>query len=125
MSIPVDLDALRDELAARQRPAYVVTAGDTGSPHLVAVFLSWSDGAFTTDCGGTTARNVAERSEVSVVVPPDDPDDYSLIFDATAEVVDGDRPVLRLTPRKAVLHRPGAGPGRADGCGHDCAPLGG
>lgn len=124
MSIPVDLDALRDELATHERPAYLVTAGDAGGPHLVATYLTWSDGAFTTGCGRHTARNLAERSEVSVVVPPNEPDGYSLIFDATGEVVDGDPPMVRLRPVKAVLHRPGAGPGEAGGCGHDCAPVG-
>ena len=124
MSIPVDLDALRDELAGHERPAYVVTAGDSGGPHLVSVFLTWADGAFTTGCGNKTARNVGERPEVSVVVPPDDPGGYSLIFDATGEVVDGDPRMLRLTPQKAVLHRPAGGPDDVGGCGHDCAPLG-
>lgn len=123
MSIPVDLDALRDELAGRERPAYLITAGDAGGPHLVATYLRWSDGAFTTGCGATTARNVEQRTEVSVVVPPDEPDGYSLIFDATAKVVEGQERTLRLTPVKAVLHRPAAGPDGGGGCGHDCAPL--
>lgn len=123
MSIPVDLDALRDELATHERPAYLVTAGDAGAPHLVATYLTWVDGAFTTGCGTTTARNLAQRSDVSVVVPPNDVGGYSLIFDAAGEVVEGDPRTVRLTPRKAVLHRPAAGPDDAGGCGHDCAPL--
>ena len=123
MSIPVDLDALREELAGYERPAYLVTAGDEGAPHMVAQFLTWADGAFETACGGTTARNVGVRPEVSVVVPPNEPDGYTLIFDATGEVIDGSPRRVRLTPTKAVLHRPGTGP--ADGsCGHDCAPIG-
>lgn len=124
MSIPVDLDALRDELAAHERPAYVVTAGESGGPHLVATYLMWSDGAFTAGCGGTTARNLAVRPDVSVVVPPNEPDGYSLIFDATGVVVEGDERTVRLTPTRAVLHRPGTS-GDAGSCGHDCAPLGG
>lgn len=125
MSIPVDLEALRDEVAAHERPAYVVTAGDAGSPHLVSTYLRWSDGAFVAGCGGTTARNIASRPEVSVVVPPNDPGGYSLIFDATGAVVEGEERTVRLTPVRAVLHRPAAGDGDAGGCGHDCAPLGG
>lgn len=125
MSIPVDVDALRDELAGHDRPAYVVTAGNTGSPHIVATFLAWDDGAFTSGCGGTTARNLAQRPQVSVVVPSNEPGGYSLIFDAIGEVVPGERPTVRLTPQKAVLHRPAAGPDDGGGCGHDCAPLGG
>lgn len=125
MSIPVDLDALRDELAGRERPAYLITTGDRGGPHLVATYLTWSDGAFTAPCGGTTARNLGERSEVSVVVPPDAVDGYSLIFDATGEVVEGEQRTVRLVPVHAVLHRPAAGPVDGGGGGHDCAPVGG
>lgn len=123
MSVPVDLDALREELAAHERPAYLITAGADGPPHLVAQFLTWRDGAFEAECGGTTAGNVAERAAVSVVVPPNEPDGYSLIFDAAGEVLEGPPRIVRLTPTKAVLHRPAAEP--ADGGHrHDCAPLG-
>ncbi len=124
MSIPVDLGALRDEVGAHERPAYVVTAGREGSPHLVATYLTWSDGAFVAGCGGTTARNLAHRPDVSVVVPPNEVDGYSLIFDATGEVVEGEERTVRLVPVRAVLHRPAAGDADAGGCGHDCAPLG-
>ena len=121
MSIPVDLDALRDELAKRRRPAYVITAGNDGPPHLVATFLRWADGAFEAPAGRHTTRNAGERPHASVVVPPDEPGGYSLIFDATAEVV-GE--VVRLVPSKAVLHRPAEGEGEPGSCGHDCAPVG-
>jgi hypothetical protein len=124
MSIPVDLDALRDQLARHERPAYLITAGASGGPHLVSVYLTWEDGTFTAGCGRHTAANLAERPEVSVVVPPDERDGYSLIFDATGEVVEGEERTVRLTPVKAVLHRPAAGPDGAGGCGHDCAPVG-
>lgn len=124
MSIPVELEALRDELAGRERPAYLVTAGNEGPPHMVSAYLRWSDGAFETGCGNTSARNLAVRPEASVVVPPDEVGGYSLIFDAVAEVVDGAERLVRLTPTKAVLHRPAAEPGDAGACGHDCAPLG-
>jgi hypothetical protein len=124
MSVPVDLSALRDELAGHERPAYLVTAGAEGPPHLVATFLTWVDGAFETGCGRHTARNLAERPHVSVVVPPNEPDGYSLIFDATAEVIDRPDPVVRITATKAVLHRPGAGSGEPGACVHDCAPVG-
>ena len=121
MSIPVDLDALREQLAARQRPAYVITAGTDGPPHLVATYLRWAGEAFEAPAGRHTARNVGERPHASVVVPPDEPGGYSLIFDAAA-TVDGD--VVHLVPTKAVLHRPAEGEGEPGSCGHDCAPVG-
>jgi hypothetical protein len=120
MSIPVDLDALRDQLAQRRRPAYVITAGDAGPPHLVATYLRWADGAFEAPAGRHTARNVGERPHASVVVPPDEAGGYSLIFDADA-AVDGE--VVRLAPTTAVLHRPAEGEGEPGSCGHDCAPV--
>jgi hypothetical protein len=121
MSIPVDLDALRDELSSRERPAYLITAGD-GPPHLVSVFLRWVDGAFEAACGRTTARNLAQNDAVSVVVPPNENGGYSLIFDATGEVVDE---TVRLVPSHAVLHRPAEVPDGSGPCPHDCAPVGG
>ena len=124
MSVPVDLDALREELGSYERPAYLITAGSDGPPHTVAVYLRWADGVFETGCGNTTARNVAARAEVSVVVPPNEPGGYSLIFDATGEVVDGAARTVRLTPTHAVLHRPAASPTDDGACGHDCAPIG-
>lgn len=123
MSVPVELEALRDELAGRERPAYLVTAGEEGAPHLVAAYLRWSDGAFETGCGNTSALNLAWRPAASVVVPPDEVGGYSLIFDATAEVVEGPERLVRLTPTKAVLHRPAADSGDPGAGGHDCAPL--
>jgi len=120
MSIPVDVDALREHLAQRQRPAYLITAGAHGPPHLVATFLRWADGAFEAPAGRHTARNVGERPHASVVVPPDEPGGYSLIFDAIAEL-SGD--LVRLAPAKAVLHRPAEGEGEPGSCGHDCAPV--
>src|SRR3546814_11057898 len=96
MSIPVDLDALRDELATYERPAYLVTAGDAGAPHLVATHLTWVDGAFTAGCRTTTARNLAQRSDVSVGVPPNDVGGHSPIFDAAGRV--GDRRPQQVRP---------------------------
>jgi len=120
MSIPVDLDALRDQLAERRRPAYVITAGAEGPPHLVATYLRWADGAFEAPAGRHTAANVSERAHASVAVPPDEPGGYSLVFDARAELA-GD--VVRLVPTKALLHRPATGETDPDGPRHDCTPI--
>lgn len=124
MSIPVDLDALRDELAAHERPAYLATTGDDGPPHLVSTYLTWSEGAFVAECGRTSATNLAGHPTASLVVPPNEVGGYSLIIDARAEGVDVEARTARLVPVKAVLHRPAADPGDGgDGCGHDCKPV--
>ncbi|HEX6236785.1 MAG TPA: pyridoxamine 5'-phosphate oxidase family protein [Acidimicrobiales bacterium] len=127
MSIAVDLDALREELAAHERPAYLATAGTEGAPHVVSAYLRWVDGHLEAECGRTTAANLVVRPSVSLVVPPNEVGGYSLIVDARAEVVDrgdGEPRTARLTPTKAVLHRPAEAPGEAGGCGHDCLPVG-
>lgn len=124
MSIPVDLDALRDELAAHERPAYLATTGDDGPPHLVSTYLTWSSGAFEAECGRTSAMNLASHPTASLVVPPNEVGGYSLIIDARADRVDLEARTARLVPVKAVLHRPATAPGAgADGCGHDCKPV--
>lgn len=125
MSIPVDLEALRDELAAHERPAYLATSGDEGPPHLVSTFLRWVDGAFVAECGRTSATNLTTRPTASLVVPPNEVGGYSLIIDARADDVDVEARTVRLVPVKAVLHRPAEAPGdAAGGCGHDCLPVG-
>ena len=124
MSIKVDLDALRDELAARERPAYLVTAGPEGPPHTSATYLTFRDGVIETGCGNSTARNLAARPAATITIPPNEPDDYTLIIDVTGEVVEGEIRTVRLTPTHAILHRPGGGQdGDTGKCGHDCAPV--
>jgi hypothetical protein len=66
---------------------------------------------------------------VSLLWPPNDPDGYSLIVDATVTATagtgegEGDN-VVRLQPTRAVLHRPAPeGATLAPGCGADCIPL--
>jgi len=125
MSIPVDLDALRDELSTHERPAYLATTGREGPPHLVSTYLRWVDGAFEAECGRTSATNLADRPTASLVVPPNEVGGYSLIIDARADAIAPEGRTARLVPVKAVLHRPAAVPGAgADGCGHDCKPVG-
>ncbi len=132
MSVPVPLPELVDELGRRSMPAYVLTSDGTSAPHASAAFLRWNGTALVAGCGNSMARNLGSQSAAAVVVPPDDPEGYTLIIDATATVVDaptdgssdGPEREVHLTPSKAVLHRPGPGSG-GTGCGHDCKPLDG
>jgi hypothetical protein len=123
MSIPVapaDLQAA----AARHAFAYLLTVGDHGRPHAVAVQPGWSGGDLTIAAPGrTTARNAAARPDVSLLWPPAEPGGYSLIADGRAVLADDGGIVI--TPSTAVLHRPApAGHAAEPGsCGNDCLPV--
>src|SRR5690606_10900621 len=122
MSIPVDLDNLVDALA-HYRFAYLLTVTDKGTPHAMQVnaVLQGSD-LVLSNFGRRTRGNVLARPAVSLLWPPESPADYSLIIDGEA-ALDGDS--LRLTPTRAVLHRPGSpSPAQASkGCRSDCVEL--
>jgi hypothetical protein len=77
------------------------------------------------DVGRRTAANASARPAVSLLYPVRADGDYSLIVDGIAAVQTGDEPRLRLTPTKAVLHRPAAAPqpAVAGSCSADCVPL--
>lgn len=122
MSIPVDLSKLAETLG-RYRFAYLLTAGERGAPHAVAVTAVLQGGELHVDEAGRRTRgNAAQRPDVALVWPPQSEGEYSLIVDGRA-VVEGSG--LRVTPARAVLHRASpprqaAAPGA---CGSDCVEL--
>ncbi|OSC42661.1 hypothetical protein [Mycobacterium decipiens] len=76
--------------------------------------------------GGRTRKNVAHRSDVTLLWPPFEPGGYSLIVDGRAEASDAgpDDETARcgVVPTRALLHRDAApdSPAAAKGCLHDC-----
>ena len=103
MSIEVELSALADTVA-RYRFAYLLTVGELGPPHAVAVTPRLDAGLL--DIGGIgrrTRENVLARSDVTLVWPPPSAEAFSLIVDGQA-AIHGE--ALRITPLRAVLHRP-------------------
>ena len=125
MSIPVDLDALADEMAPRAF-CYLLTVSDDARPHAVAVQPALTDGVVSVEAGRRTCANAGARPNVSLVFPPTNTDGYSLIVDGDATV---DGSTVRITPTRGVLHRPAHAPtGSSDGpvegsCGSDCVEL--
>jgi hypothetical protein len=115
VSIPVVLADLRDEITKRGDAAFVLTSG-ADAPHVVSVRVAWDGDVLTAGAGNRTAANVGERPSISLLWPSTSFDDYSLIVDGTASVVDGR---LLITPGRAVLHR------SADAAGDDpsCVTL--
>jgi hypothetical protein len=124
MSIPVPLDRLRAALDERPGGAYLLTVSSDGRPHAVHVPVRWDGDVLTADVGKRSAANAAQRPSVSLLYPVRTPDDYSLIVDGTATSgpADGGAQV-RITPTKAVLHRPAAAPDPTSTCDADCVPL--
>jgi len=111
------------------RFAYLVTVDDGYHVHTVTVEPELHDGVL--DVGlirGRTRNNVETRSDVTLLWPPREPGDYSLIVDGRAQVAEaadsGDDTVqLVVVPTRALLHRnadPATAPGSAKGCLHDC-----
>ncbi|MGE0798867.1 MAG: pyridoxamine 5'-phosphate oxidase family protein [Lautropia sp.] len=124
MSIPVELPGLA-EVMARYRFAYLLTTNADGAPHAVAMSPVLDGGALVVNgIGRRTRENLLARPAVGLVWPPLSEADYSLIVDGRA-AMDGDS--LRVTPTRAVLHRPVPRPGPVapGGCGSDCVELGG
>lgn len=122
MSIDLSLRRLADSLT-RYHFAYLLTVGDDERAHVVAVQPTLAnDTLIIEDPGRKTHANLAARPLVTLVWPPTDPSDYSLIVDGAGSMRDGK---LVVTATRAVLHRP-APPqviptGR--GCGSDCIEL--
>jgi hypothetical protein len=120
VSIPVELDRLRDETARYGRIAYLLTAGDDGRPHAVAAGVRWEEDRLVAPAGSRTRRNVADRPLVSFLWPPIEPEGYTLIVDAEAVVADD---TVSARPTRGVLHRPGAAPSERPSCTSDCVPI--
>lgn len=114
MSVPVEIERLREEAAKFATMPYLVTVGADNRPHVVAVAPEWSGTTIVVGGGKRTLANAGDRPELCLLWPPPEPGGYSLIADVTAQV-DGEH--LHLQPTKAVLHRPAAGGGS------DCVPV--
>jgi hypothetical protein len=122
MSIPVDLSKLAEAIA-RYRFAYLLTASERGAPHALAVTPVLQGGELVVNKTGRRTRdNAQQRADVALVWPPLSEADYSLIVDGQA-VVAGEG--LRITPARAVLHRPAPSrePAVPGACGSDCVEI--
>jgi hypothetical protein len=131
MSIPVELGELTEAMAV-YRFGYLLSIADDGRPHVVAARPAVTGDTVTvTDLGRRTSANIAARPPVTLLFPPAEPAGYSLIVDGRG-AADADGSV-RITPERAVLHRPALGladapepavPGEpAPGCVSDCVEI--
>jgi hypothetical protein len=124
MSVPVPFERLRAAVEERGTNGYLLTVSDDGTPHAVHVPVRWEDDAIVAEVGKRSAANAAARPSISLLFPVRAEGDYSLIVDGTAVTAPGaDGRVVRLTPTKAVLHRPAVVPDPSSSCAADCVPL--
>lgn len=123
MSTQVALAALADTVTAYDF-AYLITIGDQGHSHVVAVSpLVHAESITVAKPGRRSRANTEQNTQVTLVWPPPEPAGYSLIVDGIAH---HGAEHLIITPERAVLHRPAPPsseqPGGA-GCGSDCIEL--
>lgn len=111
------------ETLTRYGFAYLVTIGDDARAHVVAVTTTLAnDTLLVTDLGRRTQANLTADPSVTLVWPPANPSDYSVIVDGVGSLRDDK---LAVTPTRAVLHRP-APPQTTkagNGCESDCVEL--
>jgi hypothetical protein len=119
------IDQLRAESARFGNHPYLLTQGEDGRPHAVAVSIEWQGDRILMSAGTHSTANVAARPLVSLLWPPVEAGGYSLIVDGDGCVIgSGSDARISVTPTRGVLHRPGVSTASAArGCGSDCIPL--
>jgi hypothetical protein len=118
VSIKVELDELRDQVAACGSYAFLLTVTEDGRPHAVSLPVEWDDGDMLLCRPGPRTVANAERSpEVSLLWPDSGRAGFTLFVNGPAEVrTDGDRATVAVKPATAVLHKTPEGESQAPGC---------
>jgi hypothetical protein len=114
MSIRIELEELRAVAAGQMPFAYLLTVSDDGVAHAVAITPHIDDDVISCEAGRHSCENAAVRANVSLLWPPAEPGDYSLIVDGAATVAGS---TVRIEATRAVRHRP------APGGGSDCITV--
>ena len=107
MSIKVDLADLAEHIAGRGA-GYLVTTGTDGRPHTTQVIFELAGTQLRAPAGRKTVRNIEAQPLVALLWPPQSDDDYNLIIDGTAAVVDVNDEGLgyaSIEATHAILHR--------------------
>jgi hypothetical protein len=106
MSIGVELDEVREQVAACRSCAYLLTVTDDGRPHAVSLQVDWQGDELIVRPGPRTTANAERSPEVSLLWPMSGRDGYALFVNGRAEVrIDGDSATVAVKPTGAVLHK--------------------
>jgi hypothetical protein len=117
MSVRVELDKVREQVAACRSCAYLLTVTDDGRPHAVSLEVAWQGDELVGGAGRRTAANAERSPEVSLLWPVSGRDGFALLVDGRAEVrIDGDRATVAVKPTGAVLHKTPEAAGDGPGC---------
>ncbi len=123
MSLAIPLERLQ-QATAEHDGGYVLTVTGDGRPHAVYVTPVWEQNVLVVEVGARSAANVAVHPAVSLLYPPREAGGYSLMVDGAATVAPGEgKRAVRITPSKAVRHRPAAVPDPTRACPEDCVPI--
>ena len=107
MSIKVDLADLGEHVGPRGA-GYLVTTGPDGRPHTTQVIFELDGLVLRAPAGRKTVRNITAQPLVALLWPPASADDFNLIIDGTAAVVDVNDEGLgyaEIEATHAILHR--------------------
>ncbi len=107
MSIKVELGDLAEHVEGRA-PGYLVTTGVDGRPHTTQVIFELDGRVLRAPAGRKTVRNIDAQPLVALLWPPASADDFNLIIDGTASVVDLNDEGLgyaQIEATHAILHR--------------------
>lgn len=107
MSVKVELADLAEHVTTRGA-GYLVTTGTDGRPHTTQVLFELSGTTLRAPAGRKTIRNLGAQPLVALLWPPASDDDYNLIIDGTATVVDVNDEGLgyaEIEATHAILHR--------------------
>ena len=119
MSVPVELDTVRDRIAEYGAVAYLVTVGDDGRAHVVSVEVRVDGDRLVVPTGRTSRRNLEANPALTLLWPPGPDPTYSMLVDATATSFSDEPTEATLEPHSAVLHRVAG----ATGDGPTCLPV--
>lgn len=107
MSVKVDLADLGEHVTPRGA-GYLVTTGPDGRPHTTQVQFELQGLTLRAPAGRKTIRNIEAQPLVALLWPPASADDFNLIVDGTATVVDVNHDGLGFASVEvthAILHR--------------------
>ena len=117
MSIRVELDELREQVAACGPYAYLLTVTEDGRPHAVSLRMEWDGDDLVCAPGSRTLANAERGPEVSLLWPDSGREGFALFVNGPAEVrADGDAKKVVVKPASAVLHKTPEGDAEAPGC---------
>jgi Pyridoxamine 5'-phosphate oxidase len=117
VSIPVELDEVREQVAAAGPYAFLLTVTEDGRPHAVSLVVDWEGDELVCAPGPRTMANAERGSEVSLLWPVSSRAGFTLFVNGRAEIrPDGDAKKVAVKPASAVLHKTPEGEPQAPGC---------